>query len=1694
MKYYLYIIAFLLLSANVQGQKYKHKNVVDHWENVVSPKDTFSYFPGTSEPDSDWYKPSYNPSWSKGYGGFGFGDGDDTTVISTSATSVYIIRKFSIKDTSKIYNALLTLDYDDGFVAYINGVEIARANMGGSSHPRYDSLARSTHEAQMYQGNQPEYYYIQKSLLNTILVNGFNYLCIQVHNVSISSNDLSSIPYLFVAINDTTTKNYKANPAWFSPTLVTHLPIMVINTNGQYIPDDPSITADMGIVNNGFDQNHLTDSFNGYKGKITIQSRGSSSQGQPQRSYAWTTVDSSGIGINAKILGMPKESDWILFGPYTDKTLMRNNLIYEISRQMGWYASRTEFCELILNNQYVGVYVVMEKIKWDKNRVDIPKLLPQTTKGDSLTGGYILKVDRVKQSGYGVWTSPITSYGSGKSYQIQTVNPDIPVITQIQANYIKRWMDSFENMLYGGGSKVSANYHKFIDVNSFIDFYICNEMTHNVDAYRLSCFLYKQKNSLGGRLYAGPIWDFNIALGNANYCNGGDTAGWSTCSYSAEPFWFERLLEDPDYKKQFKCRWTSLRKDLLKTQNIYNWIDSVAEILEVPQRRHYKQWQILGTYVWPNNYIGSTYAQEINYLKTWVRGRMNWMDKNMPNVTSSCKSTYSNSIIVSELNYNSHPKLDGGNWIELYNNSSSNINIAEYMLTDASGFRSYTVPNNTVLNARSYIVLVEDTALFRKKYPNVKNYRGPTNLSLPNDTGTIRLFDKLSYPVFQMGYSDKKEWPQGADGNGYTLELKTPGTNLNDPASWMDGCISGSPGKARTNCSERLYVSEINYSSEKNNDAGDWFELHNMDTVAYNLKSYIIKDDNDTDIFTITGNISIPPNGYLVVCNDTTKFKTIYPNVTNYIGQFNYGLNAKGDAIRIYNGFGTPIQKVYYSDSFPFPWGAKGTGYTIDFIDTAIYQSIGSSWQLSCYLGSPGRARPKFCHPAQFANLVFTELKLQSDAKNNEGQWLELYNKDTADLDISGWKLTNSNNTTILTFAKNTIIPSKSNIIICSDTNAFKQEYPNITNYTGNFNYQISLNKDSLNIIDNTAYPARGFVFDYSQYTKSNLLTRSIELLHTDSSDNNTASWIDGCLHATPGQMHGVCNEPNYISEVCYNNTQGDWLELYNFDTASVDYSGYEVRMNNDSIILPANTLINAKSYQTIVNDSIKFAFRFMLIKFIVNSNLNLNDTLGILKVYNNIGKLVYSNFYQNTLPYNTMANGFGYTLNMYNDTLNPENPASWKTSCLDGTPSMAIDVNCNPAATASIVFNELSLWPDSLKDDGMWLELYNKDSVDVNVSNWAILGNKNNILLRFPENYIIKANSYLIICSDSNKFKKWNANTNSDFVWMQIPSLTFDNLKMVDYFTNPSSNAIYHNNTDSINIAAHHFGRNINNKTGTLHLTNSADWEIACFGGTPGMLNHTCSDTIIVSEINYNSLPQKDAGDWLELYNPNKQIMNLGGSYIRTKDYQNWWKIPANTFIQPDSFIVLVGDTTLYSSRNRIFQSNIVYIPSFNLANDSEVIFIYNKDTQLIYSNFYTNTYVPTTNGLGFTMENMYKTSKPYSSAYWFAGCEEGSPGFRYTTPCPLRNTAIQTVYQTSEYSIYPNPANTILYIQFTNPETKGRPDSYRVKIYDMNGKLVHEQSVNESTTTINVSNWNAGLYIMNLNGKYLSKFVVTK
>ncbi|MCK5076296.1 MAG: CotH kinase family protein, partial [Calditrichia bacterium] len=444
--------------------------------------------------------------------------------------------------------------------------------------------------------------------------------------------------YLFILISFITISQLIAQVNFTS----SNLPILVINTNGQEIPDEPKIEADLGIIYNGNGvRNYITDPFNNYNGKIGIELRGSSSQSYPKKQYAMETRDISGENLNVSLLGMPEENDWVLYAPYSDKSLMRNVLSYKMANDLGWYASRTRYCELVLNGDYRGVYVLMEKIKRDNNRVDIKKLDPEDIAGNNLTGGYIIKIDKLEGEETDGWHSDFPPYpGAWQQIYYQYHYPKGSSIVWQQQNYIQNYIFQFESMMDGENyTHLFNGYYDFINFNSFVDFFILNEIGKNIDGYRLSTFLYKDRDSEGGELHIGPIWDYNLAFGNVDFYDGSNIQNWQvdfniSSDMNQIPFWWGKLMDDPVFLNKIVSRWFELRADILNTNSILNFIDEVADSLEESQTRNFIRWPILGHYVWPNDYIGDTYNDEVLYLKTWLFSRLYWIDNTFPEIYS----------------------------------------------------------------------------------------------------------------------------------------------------------------------------------------------------------------------------------------------------------------------------------------------------------------------------------------------------------------------------------------------------------------------------------------------------------------------------------------------------------------------------------------------------------------------------------------------------------------------------------------------------------------------------------------------------------------------------------------------------------------------------------------------------------------------------------------------------------------------------------------------------------------------------------------------------------------------------------------------------------------------------------------------------------------------------------------------------
>lgn len=415
-----------------------------------------------------------------------------------------------------------------------------------------------------------------------------------------------------------------------------NLPIIVIDTDGQSIPDDPKVSAHMGIIYNGAgNRNSLANPFNNYNGLIGIELRGNVTQSFPKLSYNFETWDQAKADLKVSLLGMPEESDWVLAAAYLDKTFLRDPLAYIMSRSLNRWASRTIHCELVLNGVYQGIYILEEKIKRDKNRVDIAKLTELDNTIPQVTGGFIYEV---AQSG--------AEFGQRRRF----VEPNWDDVTSQQTTYIREFDDDFRTVMSGSDfDDPLTGYPAWIDIDAFIDEILIQEACKNSDAYGWSSYFHKDRS---GKLKAGPVWDFDQALSNSTFNDGPNFQEWNiTKSLSEVPFFWKKLFEEPVFRNQLSIRWTELRSDVFKTSRLNGFIDSVATTLDEAQARNFVRWKTLGVELFrstPGFEDRITYQQEVNYLKTFLTNRLTWMDENLSSVLSADQGE---KIVTDLLNY-----------------------------------------------------------------------------------------------------------------------------------------------------------------------------------------------------------------------------------------------------------------------------------------------------------------------------------------------------------------------------------------------------------------------------------------------------------------------------------------------------------------------------------------------------------------------------------------------------------------------------------------------------------------------------------------------------------------------------------------------------------------------------------------------------------------------------------------------------------------------------------------------------------------------------------------------------------------------------------------------------------------------------------------------------------------------------------
>jgi len=425
----------------------------------------------------------------------------------------------------------------------------------------------------------------------------------------------------------------------------TNLPIVWIEVSGDSIKRDQRIQGRMTIIDNGEGRLNYTDTIEhphqhiDYQGYIAIRYRGNSTfNNSPKKPYSLRTLDEPMWRGNAKkrkvsLLGMGRDSNWALLAPYADKSLMRDMITRELSRPWMEYSPQGRHCEVIVDGIYYGVYVLSEVVSKGAHRLN---LASPGDKGDALTGDYLMEVDCYDEVTYTSRFSPLTSDGrpiTSHHILFQYKSPDRQELDREQVRYINSRIDEMEAGI------ASGKYRHLIDEMSFIDYQLMTELCHNVDGYRLSGKFYKRRDSVDPR-FKMVLWDTDLAYGNASHRQAWRTDTWIYQSNDIllrekdvymVPAWWYWLNNNIHYTSRLKARWAQLRSSYLSDERVSAVIDSLAYTLTScgAEGRNSQAWPRWGVKVWPNHYIATSHADEVNHIKQWLSQRLQWMDQQL---------------------------------------------------------------------------------------------------------------------------------------------------------------------------------------------------------------------------------------------------------------------------------------------------------------------------------------------------------------------------------------------------------------------------------------------------------------------------------------------------------------------------------------------------------------------------------------------------------------------------------------------------------------------------------------------------------------------------------------------------------------------------------------------------------------------------------------------------------------------------------------------------------------------------------------------------------------------------------------------------------------------------------------------------------------------------------------------------------
>lgn len=426
------------------------------------------------------------------------------------------------------------------------------------------------------------------------------------------------------------------------------LPIVVVDGYGAGKPRDKNVYFDAAVMVFAPENGQAT-----FAALPTIATRagyhvrGQSSARFPKTPYRLEFWDNEDEDADYPVLGMPAQSDWALISPYYDRTLIRNPFAYELGRDMGLEAPRTAFVEVFLSyeggvleeSDYQGIYWFTETIKNAKGRTNLKQLEPDDTSLPEISGGYIFKFDQAAAEEPKltcVGSPPLPSFGFGGPggfggqggaptgtcwVDLEVVDPN--PLNDPQKAWLTQYIQAFHDSLH---QSPIGNYAEYIDVGSFVDYLIINELSRNVDAYVRSAYFHKDRD---GKLRAGPLWDYNFG-----WALGGQTSIDPNGPFQYDGSrnvnnWYPRLTKDPAFMDAVRTRWRELRSGLLSDEALLSRVDQLAAQIQEAIPREYARWPVAQIYANPGIVRGSTapdWETQLQVMKDFLVRRAAKMD------------------------------------------------------------------------------------------------------------------------------------------------------------------------------------------------------------------------------------------------------------------------------------------------------------------------------------------------------------------------------------------------------------------------------------------------------------------------------------------------------------------------------------------------------------------------------------------------------------------------------------------------------------------------------------------------------------------------------------------------------------------------------------------------------------------------------------------------------------------------------------------------------------------------------------------------------------------------------------------------------------------------------------------------------------------------------------------------------------